>query len=155
MLSEVEDYNGERLGKLASEYKTLTFTYATNNNCLDEEDEKKVKRAIDLGYLLADRPILRLLAARGIIEKERRRYTSIEKDKIAEKLNKYASYASQKGAVLGLENAREPIEDIKEIIDKVSSSFLGGNLRSRQSYFYQHRARRSIPGPGGFWSFLR
>ena len=131
----VEDYDEERLTKLANEYKALTFTYATNNNCLDEEDEERVKRAIDLAYLLTDRPVLRLLAAGGIIKKERRRYTSIEKDGIAEKLNIYASYASRKGVALGLENAREPMEDIKEIIDKVNSLSLGvtfdpGNLTS-------------------------
>jgi len=131
----VEDYNEEGLTKLADEYKALTFTYATNNNCLDEEDEEKVKRAIDLAYLLTDRPVLRLLAAGGIIKREKRRYTSIEKDGIAEKLNMYASYASRKGVALGLENAREPMEDIKEIIDKVGSSTLGvtfdpGNLTS-------------------------
>jgi len=131
----VEDYEEERLKKLASEYKDLTFTYATNNNCLDEEDEQKVKGAVDLASTLSDIPILRLLAAGGIIKRERRRYSSIEKDEIAEKLSRYSSYASKKGVALGLENAREPMEDIKEIIDKVSSLSLGvtfdpGNLTS-------------------------
>jgi len=131
----IEGYNKERIIKLAGEYKDLTFTYAIDNNCLDEEDEERVKKAIDLASNLTERPVLRLLAAGGIIKKERRRYASVEKNEIAEKLGRYASYASQKGVALGLENAREPMEDVKEIINMVRSSSLGvtfdpGNLTS-------------------------
>jgi len=131
----MEGYNEERLRKLASEYKDLAFTYAINNSCLDRENEEKIKKAIDLASVLSDVPILRLLAAGIIIEKERRRYTSREKDEIAEELRRYATYAPQKGVALGLENIFEPMEDIKEIIDRVNSSSLGvtfdpGNLAS-------------------------
>jgi len=131
----VEDYDGEALRQLARRYRKIHFTYAIKNNCLDERDEEKVRSAIELSASLSEEPVLRLVADGEIIKSEKRRYTSQEKGKIADKLKTYADIANRHGVMLGLENAREPIEDIKHIIDQVGSRSVGvtfdpGNLTS-------------------------
>jgi len=131
----VEDYDGEALHQLAKLYGKIHFTYAIKNNCLDERDEEKVRSAIVLSASLSDEPILRLVADGEIIKNEKRRYSSKEKGEIADKLKIYADVARRRGVMLGLENAREPMEDIKYIIDQVSSPSVGitfdpGNLTS-------------------------
>lgn len=131
----VEDYDGEALRQLAERYKNIHFTYAIKNNCLDERDEEKVKGAIHLSASLSGEPILRVVADGGIIKSEKRRYTFEEKDKIVDKLKIYVDIASGHGVMLGLENAREPMEDIKYLIDQVGSTLMGvtfdpGNLTS-------------------------
>ena len=131
----VEDYDGEALRQLMQRYKNIHFIYAIKNNCLDERNEDKVKGAIHLSASLSGEPILRLVADGGIIKSEKRRYTSEEKDRIVNKLKIYADIASRHGVMLGLENAREPMEDIKYLIDQVGSTLMGvtfdpGNLTS-------------------------
>jgi sugar phosphate isomerase/epimerase len=129
------DYNGEALRKLTQQYKNIHFTYAIKNDCLDERDEQKVREAIELSASLSKKPILRLVADGGIIKSEKRRYTSEEKDRIVSKLKIYAGIANRYRVMLGVENAREPMEDIKYLIDQVSSPLVGvtfdpGNLTS-------------------------
>jgi len=131
----VEDYDGEALRQLTQRYEKIHFTYAIKNNCLDERDEQKVKGAIQLSASLSGEPVLRLVADGGIIKNEKRRYTSEEKGKIVDKLKIYADIASRHRVMLGLENAREPMEDIKYMIDQVDSPLMGvtfdpGNLTS-------------------------
>jgi sugar phosphate isomerase/epimerase len=131
----VQDYDGEALRQLAKRYKNIHFTYAIKNDCLDERDEQKVRGAIELSASLTGEPILRLVANGEIIKNEKRRYTSEEKTKIVNKLRKYADIAAQHRVMLGLENAREPMEDIKYLIDQVDSPLMGvtfdpGNLTS-------------------------
>ena len=131
----VEDYDGEALRQLTPRYKNIHFTYAIKNNCLDERDEEKVRGAIELSASLSGEPILRLVADGGIIKNEKRRYSSEEKTKIVDKLKIYADIATRYRVMLGLENAREPMEDIKNMIDQVGSPVVGvtfdpGNLTS-------------------------
>lgn len=131
----VEDYNGEALQQLTQQYKNIHFTYAIKNDCLDERDEQKVRGAIELSSLLSREPILRLVADGEIIKNEKRRYTSEEKAKIVNKLKIYADIATRHRVMLGLENAREPMEDIKYLINQVDSPIMGvtfdpGNLTS-------------------------
>jgi len=131
----VEDYDGEALHQLAKRYGKIHFTYAIKNNCLDERDEEKVRSAIQLSASLSDGPVLRLVADGEIIKNEKRRYSSEEKSKIADKLKTYADIANRYRVMLSLENAREPMEDIRHIIDQVGSRSVGvtfdpGNLTS-------------------------
>jgi len=131
----VEDYDAEALRQLTQRYKNIHFTYAIKNNCLDERDEEKVRGAIELSASLSGEAILRLVADGGIIKNEKRRYTSEEKTKIVNKLKIYADIAARYPVMLGLENAREPMEDIKYLIDQVGSPLMGatfdpGNLTS-------------------------
>jgi len=131
----VEDYDGEALRQLTQRYEKIHFTYAIKNNCLDERDEQKVRGAIQLSAALSGEPILRLVADGGIIKNEKRRYTSEEKAEIVNKLKIYADIATQHRVMLGIENAREPMEDIKYLIDQVGSPLMGvtfdpGNLTS-------------------------
>ncbi len=131
----VEDYDGQALRRLSEGNENIRFTYATKNDCLDERDEQKVRGAIELAASLSGKPILRLVADGGIIKSEKRRYTSEEKARIVDKLKIYADTATRHQVMLGLENAREPMEDIKYLIDRVSSPLLGvtfdpGNLTS-------------------------
>jgi len=131
----VEDYDGEALCGLAERYKTIQFTYAIKNDCLDERDEDRVRRAIELSRRLSGKPILRLVCDGEVIKNEKRRYTGEEKSRIVSRLKTYADIASLHRVMLGLENAREPMEDIKYLIDRVDSPFMGitfdpGNLTS-------------------------
>ncbi len=131
----VEDYNGAALRQLTLRYENIHFTYAIKNNCLDEKDEERVRGAIELSASFSREPILRLVADGGIIKNEKRRYTSEEKGKIVNKLKIYADIAARHRVMLGLENAREPMEDIKYMIDQVGSPLMGvtfdpGNLTS-------------------------
>jgi len=131
----VEEYDGDALRQLSQRNEKIHFTYAIKNDCLDERDEEKVRGAIELAASLSGEPVLRLVADGGIIKSENRRYTSEEKDKIANKLKIYADMAAQHGVMLGLENAREPMEDIKYLIDQIGSPLMGvtfdpGNLTS-------------------------
>ena len=131
----VEDYNGEALRQLTQRYKSIHFTYAIKNDCLDERDEQKVRGAIELSASLTGEPILRLVADGEIIKNEKRRYTFEEKTEIINKLKIYADIATQQQVVLGLENAREPMEDIKYLINQVNLPIMGvtfdpGNLTS-------------------------
>ncbi len=131
----VDDYDGEALRQLVRRYEKIHFTYAIKNNCFDEKDEKRVKEAIQLSASLSGKPVLRLVADGGIIKNEKRRYTFEEKDKIVDKLKRYTDIASGHRVMLGLENAREPMEDIRYLIDRVGSSLMGvtfdpGNLTS-------------------------
>jgi len=131
----VEDYDGEALHQLTQRHKNIHFTYAIKNDCLNERDEQKVKGAIELSASLSRESILRLVADGEIIKNEKRRYTFEEKTKIVNKLKKYADMATRGRVMLGLENAREPMEDIKYLIDQVGSPLMGvtfdpGNLSS-------------------------
>ncbi|MDH5174317.1 MAG: sugar phosphate isomerase/epimerase [Elusimicrobiota bacterium] len=131
----VEDYDGEALRQLTQRYENIHFTYAIKNNCFDEGDEQKVRAAIKLSTSLSAEPILRLVADGEIIKNEKRRYTFEEKDKIVDKLKTYTDIASGHRVMLGLENAREPMEDIKYLVGQVGSSLMGvtfdpGNLTS-------------------------
>ncbi len=131
----VEDYDGEALRQLAQRHEKIHFTYAIKNDCLDEKDEQKVREAIQLSASLSGKPILRLVADGGIIKNENRRYNSEEKAEMVNRLKTYADTASQHRVMLGLENAREPMEDIKYLIDQVGSPLMGvtfdpGNLTS-------------------------
>jgi len=131
----VEDYESEALRQLAEGNENIHFTYAIKNNCLDERDEEKVREGIELAASLSREPILRLVADGEIIKNEKRRYAFEEKTKIVNKLKKYTDMATRRGVMLGLENAREPMEDIKYLIDQVGSPLLGvtfdpGNLTS-------------------------
>ncbi|MCJ7646870.1 sugar phosphate isomerase/epimerase, partial [bacterium] len=131
----VQDYDGEALRQLTQRYKDIHFTYAIKNDCLDERDEQKVRGAIELAASLSREPILRLVVDGEIIKNEKRRYAFEEKTKIVNKLKKYADMATRHRAMLGLENAREPMEDIKYLIDQVGSPLMGvtfdpGNLTS-------------------------
>jgi len=131
----VEDYDREALRQLTQRYEKIHFTYAIKNNCLDEKDEQKVREAIQLSASLSGESILRLVADGGIIKNEKRRYTSGEKAEIVNKLKIYADIATRHRVMLGLENAREPMEDIKYLINQVSSPLMGvtfdpGNLTS-------------------------
>jgi len=131
----VEDYNGEALRQLAQRYKNIHFTYAIKNDCLDERDEDKVRGAIELSASLSREPILRLVADGEILKNEKRRYTFEEKARIVNKLKKYANIATPYRVMLGLENAREPMGDVKYMIDQVDSPLMGvtfdpGNLSS-------------------------
>ena len=118
----VEEYDGDALRQLSQRNEKIHFTYAIKNDCLDERDEEKVRGAIELAASLSGEPVLRLVADGGIIKSENRRYTSEEKDKIANKLKIYADMAAQHGVMLGLENAREPMEDIKYLIDQKTAA---------------------------------
>ena len=131
----VGNYNGEALRKLTQQYKNIHFTYAIKNDCLDEKDEEKVRGAIELSASLSGKPILRLVADGGIIKNEKRRYTLEEKDKIVNKLKIYAAMATRHRVMVGVENARELMEDIKYLINQVDSPLMGvtfdpGNLTS-------------------------
>jgi len=131
----VEDYDGDALRQLSQRNEKIHFTYAIKNDCFDERDEQKVRGAIELSSSLSADPVLRLVADGGIIKNEKRRYTSEEKNKIVNKLKIYADIAAQHEVMLGLENAREPMEDIKYVIDQVGSPLMGvtfdpGNLTS-------------------------
>jgi len=131
----VEDYGGEALCQLSQEHENISFTYAIKNDCLNPQDEEKVREAVELAASLSRKPILRLMADGEIIKNEKRRYTSEERARIADKLKIYAKIATQQGVMLGLENAREPFEDIKNIIEQVGSAMVGltfdpGNLTS-------------------------
>jgi len=131
----VEDYDGDALRQLSQRNEKIHFTYGIKNDCFDERDEEKVRGAIELSGSLSGEPVLRLVADGGIIKNEKRRYTSEEKNKIVNKLKIYAEIAAQHKVMVGLENAREPMEDIKYAIDQVGSPLMGvtfdpGNLTS-------------------------
>jgi len=90
--------------------REMALSYAVNNDCLIPGDRDTLTGAVIRAAACGEGTVARILASQSVLaEKSRKGYTAAETDRIVMALRDYADIAAEKGIVLALEHAGEPL----------------------------------------------